>query len=115
MLNRNQIKEQLYNNDNWTIRRRWLRIGMIALALNAEWALFVSLTATTANAMATQIFVALLGSIVALFGTYVFGATWDDNNKRYHMGSWHHDRDPGGDGDETIPGELETPGQGDEE
>lgn len=86
-----ELENQLFV-DNWPIRRRWLRIGLFVLTANAELVLYRIVFGETPDALVVQIFLALLAAIIALFGTYVFGAVWDDNNKRFHFRS-RRDRD----------------------
>jgi membrane protein YdbS with pleckstrin-like domain len=80
---RTSIAKQLFT-DNWPIRRRWLRIALIWMALNVQAILVaayfkieISSSAIYQNAVIT-----LLTAIVSLLGFYVFGAVWDDKDKR---------------------------------
>jgi hypothetical protein len=71
--------------DNWPIRRRWmLRILCWAIA-NSQLIILSAIFWNTENPLllnALIAFLALIGSIVA---TYVFGANWDDKDKRRHF------------------------------
>jgi hypothetical protein len=86
-----ELRQQLFSNDNWTIRRRWLRIGMVALWANAEWVLWELLDSVTPNAITLQIFMMLIGAIMTIFMGFVFGAVWDDSNKRHHISQMDDD------------------------
>lgn len=85
LVNPHEIARQLFQ-DNWPIRRRWLRIGILTLSLNAELVLVAILLGST-NPVLVQIFITLIGAIMSIFMFYVFGAVWDDNDKRRHFGS----------------------------
>jgi hypothetical protein len=72
-------------DNNWPIRRRWLRIGMFALWANAELVLVWQLIYGS-DPLLVQVFYGLLGAIMSIFMMYVFGAVWDDSNKMRHFG-----------------------------
>ncbi|MBS7697863.1 MULTISPECIES: hypothetical protein [unclassified Chelatococcus] len=67
--------------DNWKIRRRVVfgALGYIAIMLA-----FIVLVGTD-SALFGQVAVGLIGAAVAIIGSYVFGAVWDDNGKRRLM------------------------------
>lgn len=72
------IAEQLLSNDNWPIRRRWMTIALVWMAINVEYlVIFGKDTALHQNLAITMV-----GAIVSIIFAYVFGAVWDDNNKR---------------------------------
>jgi hypothetical protein len=81
----NKIAEQLWQ-DNWPIRRRWMRFAVIALSVNAEVVL-INVLFFAGSGFAVQIFMTLLGAIMSILMFYVFGAVWDDNNKRQYWSS----------------------------
>lgn len=91
--------------DNWPIRRRWLRIGMLALWANAELVLAIVLF-YGADGAVVQVFLALLGAIMSIFMIYVFGAVWDDNNKRQHWAMFQ--KEPAPENEEDV---LKTPSE----
>jgi peptidoglycan/LPS O-acetylase OafA/YrhL len=67
--------------DNWKIRRRVVfgALGYIAIMLA-----YIVLIGTD-SALFGQVAVGLIGAAVAIIGSYVFGAVWDDNGKRRLM------------------------------
>ena len=67
--------------DNWKIRRRVVfgALGYIAIMLA-----YIVLVGTD-SALFGQVAVGLIGAAVAIIGSYVFGAVWDDNGKRRLM------------------------------
>lgn len=65
------------NGDNWQKRRRWMVLILSWMLANAQYLIvWGNDTALHQNALVT-----LLGAIVAVLGSYVFGAVWDDRNK----------------------------------
>ncbi len=75
---------QELTRDNWPIRRRWLfRVLLWAMA-NAQAIIAASVAGFIApsNSILEQALIALLTLIAAIIGSYVFGAIWDDKNKR---------------------------------
>lgn len=68
-------------NDNWKIRRRVVfgALGYIAVALT-----YIILIGTD-SALFGQVAVGMIGAAVAIIGSYVFGAVFDDNGKRKLM------------------------------
>lgn len=72
------IPENLINNDNWRIRRRVMVSILFWAVFNVTWLILYGKD----TALHQQIALALIAAIVAIVGSYVFGAVWDDNNKR---------------------------------
>ncbi len=76
----NKLADKLFL-DNWPKRRRWMKVILVWAMANAQYIIFFGQdTGLHQNAL-----VALLSLIFAIIGTYVFGATWDDNDKRRHL------------------------------
>ena len=70
--------EALLAGDNWPLRRRWMTIALIWMAGNVQYLiLFGADTAINQNVVITMV-----GAIVSIIFAYVFGAVWDDQNKR---------------------------------
>ena len=67
--------------DNWTIRRRWMKLWTLGFAFNGEVVLGWTIW-TGGSAYGTEIFMSLLTAITAVMFLYVFGAVWDDHSKR---------------------------------
>ncbi|MGX1098856.1 hypothetical protein [Amorphus sp. MBR-141] len=74
----NDIRSGLYL-DNWPKRRRWMALVMIWMAANVE---YLVVFGDPDSALHQQALVALIGGIFATLGSYVFGAVWDDVDKR---------------------------------
>lgn len=75
---KNASKNEYLAHDNWPRRRRWMIIILAWAMLNAQYIIiWGNDTGLHQNALVT-----LLGLIVAIAGSYVFGAVWDDNDKR---------------------------------
>ncbi|HEY0120537.1 MAG TPA: hypothetical protein VGC14_02050 [Rhizobium sp.] len=75
---------QELTRDNWPIRRRWMfRVLLWAMA-NAQGIIIASVSGyiASSNSILEQALIALLTLIAAIVGSYVFGAIWDDKNKR---------------------------------
>ena len=70
--------------DNWPIRRRWLRLALIWMALNVQTILVVGFfkIEIASSPLHQNALITMLTAIVSLIGFYVFGAIWDDNSKR---------------------------------
>lgn len=64
--------------DNWSIRRRWMKVVLAWAMLNTQYILFWG----EDNALNQNALIAFVGMVVAITGSYVFGAVWDDNDKR---------------------------------
>jgi hypothetical protein len=103
------IAETLFR-DNWPRRRKWMAVGLIFCMGNAEAIIVVFLVrlfmpmlgpANDAGIL-LQALLALLGMAASIYGSYIFGATWDDNNKRMHLAS-REDFDPYGSIDMPPP------------
>ena len=74
------VRSKLYL-DNWPKRRRWMLLTLLWLIGNAQYLIVWGAdTALHQNALVT-----CLGAIVAIIGSYVFGAVWDDVDKRRHV------------------------------
>ncbi len=75
---------QELTRDNWPIRRRWMfRVLLWAMA-NAQGIIMAAIAGyiSSSNSILEQALIALLTLIAAIIGSYVFGAIWDDKNKR---------------------------------
>lgn len=64
--------------DNWPIRRKWMLSVLLWAVGNAQY-IIVWGDDTVLNQSALY---ALLALIAGIIGSYVFGAVWDDNDKR---------------------------------
>jgi hypothetical protein len=75
--------EKLFT-DNWPIRRRWLRMALVWMVLNVQAILIAGFfkIEIAASVLHQNAMITMLTAIVSLLGFYVFGAVWDDNNKR---------------------------------
>lgn len=74
------LKTKLFG-DNWPKRRRYMTAVLIWAMLNVDYILvFGQDNALNQNALFAM--VTLIGSII---GAYVFGAVWDDADKRKHI------------------------------
>jgi hypothetical protein len=71
-----------------------LRVLLWAL-FNAQAIMIVAFWFKSENTILSNALIALLGLIASIIGAYVFGATWDDNDKRRHL-SEREDFDPYG-------------------
>ncbi|MBS7737952.1 hypothetical protein [Chelatococcus sp. HY11] len=67
--------------DNWKIRRRVVFGALGYIAIMLAYIVFVG----TDSALFGQVAVGLIGAAVAIIGSYVFGAVFDDNGKRRLM------------------------------
>lgn len=74
-------RRQLYSNDSWRIRRKVLFAALLFIAVNVQYLLLFG----TDDGLRQNLAMALTGAGVAIIGSYVFGAVWDDNNKRATM------------------------------
>lgn len=73
---------QKVSRDNWRYRRRVVFVSLSFVALMVAFILGRALdTGLYRDGM-----VALIGAGVAIIGSYVFGAVWDDNSKRRFTG-----------------------------
>lgn len=75
------VKELLVDGDNWPARRRVLFFALLFCFGNVQylilWGDDTSLHKETVST--------LLWVLAAIIGTYVFGAVWDDRNRRDTM------------------------------
>ena len=79
---KSKLHESLYI-DNWPMRRRVMFAALAYLAANIEYLLiFGQDTALNQNAL-----VAMLGVAASIIASYVFGAVWDDIDKRAKAGA----------------------------
>lgn len=74
------LKEKLFG-DNWPKRRRVL-YAVLAWAMGSATYIVV---AGTDNELMRTAFVMLVGLILSVTGSYVFGAVWDDADKRKNL------------------------------
>jgi hypothetical protein len=72
------IRRQVYSNDNWNKRRKVLFASLIFIAINVQYLIVWGVD----DGLRQNIAIALVSAGVAIIGSYVFGAVWDDNNKR---------------------------------
>lgn len=64
--------------DNWRIRRRVMFAALLFIAINVQYLIVLG----KPDGLRENIAVALIAAGVGIIGSYVFGAVWDDNNKR---------------------------------
>lgn len=76
-----KIRQQVYSNDNWKKRRKVLFASLAFIAVDVEYLLIFGKD----DGLRQNLAMALVGAGVAIIGSYVFGAVWDDNNKRSTM------------------------------
>ena len=70
-------------DDNWKRRRKVMFLALIYIAVVVLW-IVVDGADTALN---QQVAIALIAAGTAIIGSYVFGAVWDDNNKRTRIDS----------------------------
>ena len=96
-------------SDNWAIRRRWMKVSIFWLAINSEaiicWVIYAG-----GNALGVQIFMTLIGALIAILMFYIFGATWDDHSKRQLLSDAIGASEKANDSDDERP---ESPPAGD--
>lgn len=63
---------------NWKIRRIVMFLALIYIGGHVSWIIFRGAD----TAVNQQLGLALVAAGVAIIGSYVFGAVWDDNDKR---------------------------------
>lgn len=63
---------------------------------NVQAILVFTMSKGAENALLENALIAFLALVASILGTYVFGAVWDDNNKRQHIA-------------ETLPAESLVP------
>lgn len=68
-------------SDNWTKRRRVMHWALLYIGLHLAWLQMLS----KHDAFDTQVAMALIAGAFGIIGSYIFGATWDDKNKRNAM------------------------------
>lgn len=66
------------SRDNWKFRRRVVFAALIWIAIMVMYIVWRGHD----TALYRDISVALIGAAVAIIGSYVFGAVWDDRSKR---------------------------------
>lgn len=72
---------QFLKTDNWPRRRRWMKVILGWTMLNAQYIIIFG----EDNALHQNALITLLGLVFAISGSYIFGAVWDDNDKRRHI------------------------------
>lgn len=72
-----QVHEKLFF-DNWRIRRKWMTVALIWMGLNVQYLVLWGKD----NALHQNLAITFLGAIVSTLSFYIFGAVWDDNDKR---------------------------------
>lgn len=75
--------EKTLITDNWPRRRKWMMAALIWLMANVQYLLIMG----NDTALNQQAVLAMIGAIVSILCFYVFGAVWDDNNKRSVLGA----------------------------
>jgi hypothetical protein len=78
------LKDELMNKlflDNWPKRRRWMQVILAWALANAQYIIIWGRD----SGLHENALIALLTLIASILGTYVFGATWDDRDKRRHF------------------------------
>ena len=68
--------------DNWEIRRRWMMAALIWMAGNVQYLVIWGRD----NALHQNLAITFLGAIVSILCFYIFGAVWDDRDKRARIG-----------------------------
>lgn len=68
--------------DNWPRRRRYMTIVLLWAMANVNYILIFGQD----NAINQNALVALITLIASIIGAYVFGAVWDDADKRKNLG-----------------------------
>lgn len=94
MRGRNNIPERLAYalfETNWKVRRRVMFMALLYIAFNISWILLSGVD----TAVNQQAVIAFIAAGVSIIGAYVFGAVWDDNNKRERMTDFDLDVDVG--------------------
>lgn len=67
--------------DNWQIRRRWMSAALIWMAVNVQYLVVWGKD----NALHQNALITFLGAIVSILCFYIFGAVWDDKEKRAQL------------------------------
>ncbi|MBG1232958.1 hypothetical protein [Aestuariivirga litoralis] len=80
----------LISGDQWRKRRLVGGVVMVWLMGNVQ---FIILKGSD-TVLNQQVVIAMIGAIVACFGSYVFGATWDDSSKRNFVANVEADPPP---------------------
>jgi hypothetical protein len=75
------VRQRLYSNDSWKVRRKVLFASLLFIAVDVQYLLLFGKD----DGLRQNLAMALVGAGVAIIGSYVFGAVWDDNNKRTTM------------------------------
>lgn len=74
------LQEKLFL-DNWKVRRKWMMAALIWMAVNVQYLVFWGKD----NALHQNLAITFLGAIVSILCFYIFGAVWDDRDKRSRM------------------------------
>lgn len=75
-----EIQTKLFEG-NWKIRRRVLFLTLAYIAGSVTYIIWQG----TDTALYQQIAISMIAAGTAIIGSYVFGAVWDDSNKRAAM------------------------------
>ncbi|WLR91018.1 hypothetical protein [Shinella zoogloeoides] len=78
------LKDHLAS-DNWCIRRRWMKVILGWAMINVQYLIVWG----DDNELNQNALISMLGLVAAISGSYIFGAVWDDNDKR----KWHGRRE----------------------
>lgn len=78
------------SKDNWKFRRRVVFAALAWIAMMVMWIIFRGHD----TALYRDVSVALIGAGVAIIGSYVFGAVWDDRSKRRDLPPPHRGDEP---------------------
>jgi hypothetical protein len=66
------------NSDNWAKRRRVMYWALIFIGANLQYLIIFG----KPDGLRENIAMALVAAGTAIIGSYIFGAAWDDKNKR---------------------------------
>lgn len=76
------LQEKLYT-DNWHVRRKWMLVSLIWMSVNVQYLVLWGHD----NALHQNALITFLGAIVSILCFYIFGAVWDDRDKRAQLAS----------------------------
>ena len=76
------LTQKLYL-DNWRVRRKWMLASLIWMSVNVQYLVLWGKD----NALHQNALITFLGAIVSILCFYIFGAVWDDKDKRAQLGA----------------------------